>query len=158
MFPNFLLFKRKLATYIYIYLHYFIYFKSKNVHQLFIFCRRIGTGGHASTGRMIFSHKTPLLDILTMVITWMTAITAMKEGSATLPPDTGPLTETHFSLGPKTLPQYTATHLTVSSKDILISAKTDNIGPLQTAHFIKKSLSSFPSSRTSTGSLQLAPA
>jgi hypothetical protein len=91
-----------------------------------------------------------------MVITWMTAITAMKEEPATLPPDTGPLTETHFSLGPKTRQQYTATHLTVNDKDILISVKKDTIGPLQTAHFIKKSLSSLPSSRASTGSQRLA--
>ncbi len=125
-------------------------------YQLFILCRRIGTGGHASTGRIIFSHKTPILHILTMVITWMMTITAMKEEPATLPPDTGPLTETHFYIGRKTLQQYTATHLTVSNKDILISAKKDDICPLQTAHFIKKSLSSLPSSRTSTGSLQLA--
>ncbi len=127
-------------------------------YQLFILCRRIGTGGHASTGRMIFSHKTPILDILTMMITWMMAITAMKEEEepATLPPDTGPLTETHFYTGPKTRQQYTATHLTVNNKDFLISSKKDDIGPLQTAHFIKKSLSSLPSSRASTGSLQLA--
>jgi hypothetical protein len=93
-----------------------------------------------------------------MMITWMMTITAMKEEEepATLSPDTGPLTETHFYIGRKTLQQYKATHLTVSNKDILISAKKDNIGPLQTAHFIKKSLSSLPSSRTSTGSLQLA--
>ncbi len=124
-------------------------------HQLFIFCRQIGIGRHASTGKMIFSHKTPILDILTMMMTWMMTITAKKEGPATLPPDTGPLTETHFYTGPKTRQQYTATHLTVNNKDILISAKKDKIGPLQTAHFIKKSLSSLPSSRTCTGSLQL---
>jgi hypothetical protein len=91
-----------------------------------------------------------------MVITWMMTITAMKEEPATLPPDTGPLTETHFYTGPKTRQQYTATHLTVNDKDILISVKKDDIGPLQTAHFIKKSLSSLPSSRASTGSQRLA--
>jgi hypothetical protein len=127
-----------------------------NVHQLFILRRRIGIGGHASTGKMIFSHKTPTLDILTMMMTWMMTITAKKEGPATLPPDTGPLTETHFSFGPKTLPQYTAIHLTVNNKDIPNSVKKDKIGPLQTAHFIKKSLSSLPSSRASTGSQRLA--
>jgi hypothetical protein len=95
-----------------------------------------------------------------MMMTWMMAITAVKEEEepATLPPDTGPLTETHFYIGQKTLQQYTATHLTVNDKDIQISIKKDDIGSLQTAHFIEKSLSSLPSSRTSTGSQQLAPA
>ncbi len=139
-------------------MHYCIYFKCIIMfHQLFILLRQIGIGGYASTGRMIFSHKTPTLDILTMMMTWMMAITAMKEEEepATLPPDTGPLTETHFYIGPKTLQQYTAIHLTVNNKDIPISVKKDKTGPLQTAHFIKKSLSSLPSSRTCTGSLQL---
>ncbi len=140
-------------------MHVCIYFKSMIMfYQLFILHRRIGIGGHASTGRMIFSHKTPILDILTMMMTWMMTITAMTGGPATLPPDTGPLTETYFYIGPKTLLQYTATHLTVNNKDFLISSKKDDIGPLQTPHFIKKSLSSLPSSRISTGSQQLAPA
>jgi hypothetical protein len=77
------------------------------------------------------------------MITWMMTIMATKEEPATLPPDTGPLTEKHFYIGPKTLQQYTATHLTVKIKDIQISKK-ETVGPIQTAHFIKKYLSSLP--------------